>query len=181
MSDVRLFPKRRATDQNTDGNAVGRLLTMTDLMALLLCFFIMLYSTHDPADAKYMRLPNAAIAPAIVPTESETGETERDAKLVRQKAGLDLNYIAALFRQAQTRDDDLAKASLEAHDYALAVTVPSQDYATARAALARLAVTGRVVQVFADEQSVAALTRKPETKAVRYFPQNRNDIVILVH
>lgn len=179
MSDVKLFPKRRAADRNMDDNTLGRLVTMTDLMALLLCFFVMLYATHDPADAKLIRL-DTGIAPVVVPRQSESGESQADAKLVRQKAGLDLNYIAALFRQAQTRDGQLAPAKLEGHDYALSVTVPASNVPSAKAAIARLVSYRRVVQVFAPENALAALMAKaPEN--VRYFPQNRADIVILVH
>lgn len=180
MSDVKLFPKRRATDQNLDGNAIGRLLTMTDLMALLLCFFILMYSTHDPADTKLMRLPSG-IAPVVAPTQSDTGETQRDAKLTKTKAGLDLNYIAALFRQAQTRDSSLSAAKLETHDYALALIVPGNDMATAQSVIARLVSYGRIIQVFAGEDTVAQLAAKSPGAALRYFPQNRADIVVLVH
>ncbi len=177
---TQLFPRRRSEDK-TDHSAIGRLLTFTDLMALLLCFFIMLYATRDP-DARQMQAFAPNIAPVVIPVDSEMTKGPNPQTLAKPGIGLDLNYIAGLLRQAAARDDALAGITLTTHEHALAVTIPGRDLKILQRVLDRVSAYRRTIEVFVPEPLLAPLLARPGDSGIRYFPQDSRDRpVILIH
>jgi len=68
---IDLFPKRRQSDHRAPLNG-GYLTTFTDLMALLLTFFILIYATRDPAPIRLIVIDPPAIAAPVKPTPQPT-------------------------------------------------------------------------------------------------------------
>lgn len=176
-----LYPKRRAEDQ-TDHSAIGRLLTFTDLMALLLCFFIMLYATRDPDQQRMQQAFAPNIAPLVVPVSQEDAEIQNSKTLAKPGIGLDLNYIAGLLLQARERDDNLSGIVVRTHEHALEIVTPKGDLKTLQSVLNRVGTYRRTVGVFAPQPIMDALLAQKTDANFRYFPQDsRATPVILIH
>ncbi len=175
--DVNLFPKRRAND---DGQGATRswLISFTDLIALLLSFFVMLYSTRDPAPEEFKRFIVAPIAPIV--TTMPIQEQAPPKTLAKPKIGLDLNYIAALLRQAEGRDVALSGIMIAPYDYSLAVTLARADQLGPL--LEKMSLYRRTLAVFGNEAALAPFYGNDARNTVRFFPvTNRATPLILIY
>lgn len=159
------FPKRREGD--TSQSQFGlRMISFTDLMAVLLSFFILLYATRDPIPPQQLPASFNTI-PAIV--AQPTLKTE--SALAKPLAGLDLNYIAALLRQAQARDPLLGDLEVSTYPYSLIITMQNANAEKLSFALAKIALYRRTVQVFATPSVIDTLMEQNSDKTISYFPQ----------
>ncbi len=101
---------RSALDRPTEprGRAISRnvwLVSFTDLVCLLLAFFVLLYSVSDPKP----RLGGGDAAPAVVPLRPAGAPARAfDVPQRRPAAATDLDYFAALLRGRFDADPSLA-------------------------------------------------------------------------
>lgn len=170
------FPKRRGSDAPQSQFGL-RMISFTDLMAVLLSFFILLYATRDPIPPQ--KLPEGFNSiPAIVAQPA----LKTEASLAKPLAGLDLNYVAALLRQAQARDPLLDGLDIQTYPYALVISAKNPSVDNFSFALDKIALYRRTVQVFAAPAMIDGLMTKNSDKTIRYFPQDEDASPrILIH
>ena len=169
--------KRRHDD--TPQTAFGlRLISFTDLMAVLLSFFILLYATRDPAPATTPVAVSQKISPIVAGQEIKS-----ESALARPIAGLDLNYIAALLRQAQARDPLLNDMAIETQPYAIVIRLPNGNEAAIGYILNKITLYRRTIEVFAPAKMMDRLVAQNDGISTRYFPQDdvSTAIRILIH
>lgn len=175
--DVNLFPRRRATD-NGQGATRSWLVSFTDLIALLLSFFVMLYSTRDPAPEEFKRFIVEPIAPVVSTLPIQ--EQAPPKTLAKPKIGLDLNYIAALLRQAEGRDAALSGIMIAPYDYSLAVTLARPEQLGP--ILEKMALYRRTLAVFGAESTLSPFYGNDAGNTVRFFPRaNQPTPLILIY
>jgi len=116
---VFLLPKPAAGGANW-------LITLADLIALMLCFFVMMFamSSLDTGrwDAVSQGMRNAMPAPDE--KRAPTPEADTAAKPLPTPDGLDLGYLAALLSRRIAQEEALARASVSTREGAFVVTLP---------------------------------------------------------
>lgn len=114
-------PRPAAQAGQSDGTAW--LLTFTDLVALLLAFFVMLFAMSKVDTNKWQNLTDA-LAEGLNSLRQESAVTPYrglDVAVVKLTAGQDLDYLASLFRQ---RLPDVGPRQVRRYSDGLVVTLP---------------------------------------------------------
>lgn len=173
---IDLFPKRRQSDQRKPFSG-SYLTTFTDLMALLLTFFIMIYATRDPAPVRLIVIDPPAIAAPVKPTPPNVSDKP---SFKQTEAGLELNYLAGLLSQAATRDGALAKAQINTNPYALHIEFPITALDTANAVLSRVQGSNRSILVAGSQAFLDGLWGQYGSD-ITYVSRDDNKAHILVH
>ena len=111
----------------TGNSAAGRiwLITFTDLLCIVLTFFVLLYSMSTPSVQRLRELANslgAAIGDGA-PT-GDPGAVHNAARLTLPQ-GLDLDYLARILGQTLARDPTLAPLPLRHEADRLVLTIPT--------------------------------------------------------
>lgn len=114
---------RFASPQTPAGKAW--LVTFSDLICLLLTFFVMLYAMSEPDPARYKAL--AAGAPGARP--EQTGEERPEAafsaaSLDRGKA-IDIGYLGRVFESQMAKNPELADIRIDRVDGTLILSLPA--------------------------------------------------------
>lgn len=175
MSGIRDFKGRRSEDHSKQVQ-ISRLLNFTDLMAVLLSFFVLLYATREPAPMNKIVVKKADMAPIVAPSVMPV-----PTRLARPRDGLDVQYIAALLQQAQTRDRLMENLRIDNRDAALVLSLPPDAVAEARHVIDKIAGYRRAMDVFAPRTTIAALVDTVKRGDVRYFPQDAPTLRVVVH
>ncbi len=176
---IDLFPKRRSSDRRRPFSSTY-LTTFTDLIALLLVFFIMMYATREPAPLNFLVIDPPAIAAPVKPTPPNISV---QPSLSETPAGLELNYLAALLNQAATRETALQKAQITTYPYALHVDLPVSALDTANAVLDRVSGSNRSVIITAPQVFLDALWGgfAQTDSDILFIPTRDNIVHILIH
>lgn len=110
----------------TGAAAGGWLITLADLIALMLCFFVMMFamSSVDTGrwDAVAEGMRNAL--PARDDTKAPAPDADTAAKPLPTEEGLDLGYLGALLSERIAQDGSLSTAVVTGRDGSLVVTLP---------------------------------------------------------
>ncbi len=171
-----LFPQRR--DEDRPRSAFGlNIISLTDLIGVILTFFILLYSTRDPSPP----MQNQTGVNGVSPIVSQQNDPKVEGALTKILPGLDLNYVAALLRQAQIRDPRLSEIAIETKPYALVMNMDKESREDVAYALDKLSIYRRTIAVFAPQPVIAALIKDDALDgSIRYYPQSAG-VRILIH
>lgn len=101
------------------------LVTFTDLICLLLTFFVMLYAMSDPDPARYKAL--AAGVPGAKPEQvgDERPEAAFSAASLDRAKAIDLGYLGRVFESQMARNPELADVRINRIDGTLILSLPS--------------------------------------------------------
>lgn len=101
------------------------LVTFTDLICLLLTFFVMLYAMSDPDPARYKAL--AAGVPGAKPEQvgEERPEAAFSAASLDRGKAIDLGYLGRVFESQMARNPELADVRINRIDGTLILSLPS--------------------------------------------------------
>lgn len=172
-----LFPKRRDEDRPKSVFGIN-IISLTDLIGILLTFFILMYSLREPPQPPVEQDAAQGVAPVVAQQDYKA-----EGVLTKTIPGLDLNYIAALLRQAQLRDPRLADIAIETQPYALVMVMDNASAADIRYALDKISLYRRTVAVFGPESVLNGLMDDRRLNGnIRYYPRADNSAVrILIH
>jgi chemotaxis protein MotB len=111
----------------TGNSAAGRvwLITFTDLLCIVLSFFVLLYSMSTPSVQRLRELANslgAAMGDGV--PAGDPGAVHNAARLTLPQ-GLDLDYLARILSQTLARDPTLAPLQMRHEADRLVLTIPS--------------------------------------------------------
>jgi len=102
------------------------LLTFTDLTALMLTFFVLLYSMSTINDDDWQNLIEA-LSPRLSSVQEVTvamPSSDRDAEAVERIPGTDLDYLANLLKEQVKEDEILARAEIDRGDERIVLSLP---------------------------------------------------------
>lgn len=102
------------------------LLTFTDLAALMLTFFVLLFSMSTMKEADWQNLVDA-LSPRLDRLQQVTvavPQSEKAAETVRRAPGTDLDYLAAVLRQQMQADAVLGQVRIVRESHRLVISVP---------------------------------------------------------
>ena len=102
------------------------LLTFTDLTALLLTFFVLLYSMSTINDDDWQNLVEA-LSPKLRSVQEVTvalPTSDQDAKAVERIPGTDLAYLSKLLRELVVEDPILSRAEITRQDERIVFSLP---------------------------------------------------------
>jgi len=173
---IDLFPKRRQSDHRAPLNG-GYLTTFTDLMALLLTFFILIYATRDPAPIRLIVIDPPAIAAPVKPTPPNIADVP---SLNKGENSLELNYIAGLLSQAATREPALENAQITPFPFALHVELPTLSVEAADLVLSRTSGINRSILISAPQAIIDELWARYNDD-ITYIVSDNNRAQILIH
>lgn len=169
--------KGRRSEDHSKQVQIARLLNFTDLMAVLLSFFVLLYATREPAPMHKIALEKPDLAPIVAASSIPV-----PVKLSAARDGLDVQYIAALLQQAQTRDPRMEGIAIDNRETALVLTLDTANITGGRYVIERIAAYRRAMDVFAPPATIAGLVGSVTRGDARYFPQNdQTALRIVVH
>jgi len=107
-------------------NAQAWLLTFTDLAALMLTFFVLLFSMSTIKQADWQNLIQS-LSPRLDQVEQVTlalPQSEKAAEAVERQPGSDLDYLAAVLREQMQANAALQAVRIAREDHRLVVSVP---------------------------------------------------------
>lgn len=102
------------------------LLTFTDLTALMLTFFVLLYSMSTINSDDWQNLVEA-LSPNLSSVQEVTvaiPSSDQDAEAVERVPGTDLGYLASLLKELVVEDEILAKAVVTRGDERIVLSLP---------------------------------------------------------
>jgi chemotaxis protein MotB len=108
------------------GNSQAWLLTFTDLAALMLTFFVLLFSMSTIKDEQWQNLVDA-LAPRMKTLQEMTvalPSSDQALDEVERTPGTDLDYLAAVLKDAMAADGVLAQATIERQGERLMISLP---------------------------------------------------------
>ena len=110
----------------TGAAAGGWLITLADLIALMLCFFVMMFAMSSLDTERWNAVAQGMrdALPARDETNAPTPTADTAAKPLPTDAGLDLGYLGALLSERIAQDGALSMAIVSSRDGALVVTLP---------------------------------------------------------
>lgn len=107
-------------------NAQAWLLTFTDLTALMLTFFVLLFSMSTIKDADWQNLVDA-LSPRldrVQPVKVALPQSEKAAEPVERTPGSDLDYLAAVLREQMLAEPALQQVRVTREARRLVISVP---------------------------------------------------------
>jgi len=108
------------------GTGQAWLLTFTDLSALMLTFFVLLFSMSTIEDQQWQNLIDA-LSPRMVNLQQVTvalPSSDQALDEVERVPGTDLDYLAAVLKDAMAGDEVLAQAQVERRGESLVISLP---------------------------------------------------------
>lgn len=102
------------------------LITLADLIALLLCFFVMMFAMSSLDTGRWDAVSQGMRSAMPAPDEKRapTPDADAAAKPLPTPEGLDLGYLAALLSRRIAQEETLARASVATREGAFVVTLP---------------------------------------------------------
>lgn len=175
----KLFPQQRDEDRPRSVFGVN-IISLTDLIGVILTFFILLYSTREPPvpPPPAQNPGQEAIAPVVTQHHYKP-----EGVLKPVLPGLDLNYVAALLRQAQARDPRLENIDIAVQPYAVTITLKDVSTTSLLHVLDKISLYRRTVAVFAPQATLAGLMDDvpPGSENMRFYAQPNGTVRILIH
>lgn len=112
--------------QRREDNSQAWLLTFTDLSALMLTFFVLLFSMSTIKEAEWQNLVDALALqqPSVREVTVALPAVEKTADPVERVPGSDLDYLAAVLEQQMAGNDVLAGAELRREVGRLVISLP---------------------------------------------------------
>jgi chemotaxis protein MotB len=107
-------------------NAQAWLLTFTDLSALMLTFFVLLFSMSTIKDSDWQNLIDS-LSPRLDRLQQVTialPQSEKSAEEVERLPGTDLDYLAAVLKEQMGADESLAQVRVAHEGARLVISVP---------------------------------------------------------
>ncbi|MCG5244140.1 flagellar motor protein MotB [Azospirillum doebereinerae] len=110
------------------------LISFTDLISLMLAFFVLMYSMSEPESQRWTKLAQglAATVPAARSTASSPSDRPADpraafnAQAVEARAAIDLNYLGALLRGQISANAELAAVEVWREDDRVVIGLPGE-------------------------------------------------------
>lgn len=109
-----------------DDGGQAWLLTFTDLTALMLTFFVLLYSMSTINSDDWQNLVEA-LSPKLTSLQEVTvalPSSDEDAEAVERLPGTDLNYLANLLKEQVADDEILSKAVIVQDQERITISLP---------------------------------------------------------
>ena len=121
-----LSPLASVPSSNRAGTPSTWLVTFTDLVALMITFFVLLFSMSQVEERKWQNLTNALSKKADLVREVTVAlPTEQlDIDVVETEPGADLDYLASVLRRHMADDPLLAEGYVERRADRLIVSLP---------------------------------------------------------
>lgn len=118
---------RRSGDDERDKNGDSWLVTFTDLIALMLTFFVMLYAMQSVDNAKWQNLTNSLREnlSSVVGEKQAAPTLELDMPGKDAPPGADLDYITEVVRTQLDANDVLAQSLVRREGDRLFISMPS--------------------------------------------------------
>ncbi|AWK84831.1 OmpA/MotB family protein [Azospirillum thermophilum] len=124
----------KPTDRHAGARRTMWLISFTDLISLLLAFFVLMYSMGEPETQRWVglvqglaeRVPAArstAQTPTGLPAEPHAAF---NAQAVEPKAAMDLNYLGALLRAQTAANAELAVLEVRREDDRVVIGLPGE-------------------------------------------------------
>ena len=131
---------RRFYNREPEQTGMRWLITFTDIMGLMLTFFVMMYAMSEPEHEKFAEIAsslNGEFSPFYGDTRQGGPEDSVDMRRINFNRALDLGYLKALIGRVIEQDEALkTKAVLTAQGEGLAMSVPTVlDFDAGQAAL----------------------------------------------
>lgn len=107
-------------------NSQAWLLTFTDLSALMLTFFVLLFSMSTVDDADWQNLTDALAPrlPTLQPVSVALPKSDETADAVERVPGTELDYLQAVLKQQITENEALSGATVTRDGDLLVVSLP---------------------------------------------------------
>ncbi len=110
------------------------LISFTDLISLMLAFFVLMYSMSEPESQRWTRLAKglADTIPAARSTATTPSDRPADpraafnAQAVELRAAVDVNYLGALLRSQTTANAELAAVEVRREDDRVVIGLPGE-------------------------------------------------------
>ncbi len=110
------------------------LISFTDLISLMLAFFVLMYSMSEPESQRWIRLTKglAETIPAARSTATAPSDRPADpraafnAQAVEVRAAIDLNYLGALLRGQTAANAELAAVEVRREDDRVVIGLPGE-------------------------------------------------------
>jgi chemotaxis protein MotB len=102
------------------------LVSFTDLISLLLAFFVLMYSMREPLDPALLRTaPLSARSTATAPSDLlPEPKATFNAAAIEENSAIDLDYLGALLRSQTAGDAELAAVSVAREDDRVVIGLP---------------------------------------------------------
>lgn len=110
----------------SDDNAQAWLLIFTDLTALMLTFFVLLFSMSTITESNWQNLTDS-LSPKLdrlQPVSIALPQSEKSAEAVERAPGTDLDYLAAVLQEQMRANADLAQVRIAHDGDRLVISVP---------------------------------------------------------
>jgi chemotaxis protein MotB len=110
-------------------NKVIWLISFTDLISLLLGFFVMLYAMAEPRRGDWSQMVQGLSARSTAATASERSPTPTAAfngATIETSSRVDLGYLAALLRNQLRERSELASVTVRHEDDRVTIAVPAE-------------------------------------------------------
>ena len=135
MSATQQSSGQHRTAANSSASSSAWLITFTDLVALLLAFFVMLFAMSKVDLRKWQNLTDALASSldAVREIESAVPKETLDAAPVRSTPGQDLDYLGGVLKQRFAEDGTFADGAIRQFGDRLVVTLPADDRPSAAA------------------------------------------------
>lgn len=110
------------------------LISFTDLISLMLAFFVLMYSMSEPEAERWTRLAKgvsdsipAARSTAAVPSDRQADPSAAfNAQAVEQRAAIDLHYLAALLGSQLRSNAELSVVDVRREDDRVVIRLPGE-------------------------------------------------------
>ena len=135
MSATQQSSGRRRTAANPSASSSAWMITFTDLVALLLAFFVMLFAMSKVDLRKWQNLTDALAwnLDAVREIETAVPKETLDAAPVHSTPGQDLDYLGGVLKQLFAEDETFADGAIRQYGDRVVVTLPADDRPSAPA------------------------------------------------
>ena len=125
---IRLPSRSLRKSSEQPGNRVIWLISFTDLMSLMLAFFVLLYSMNEPELERWQGLARAlSAAPSTATTPSDEPAVPRSAFNIaysEPRRAMNLDYLGALLRSQVSANSELAEVRVVREEDRVIIMIP---------------------------------------------------------
>lgn len=134
MIRVPTVSRRSASEDRGGQRKTLWLISFTDLISLMLAFFVLMYSMSEPEAERWTRLAKgvAESIPAARSTAASPSDRPADpsaafnAQAVEQRAAIDLHYLAALLGSQLRSNSELSVVDVRREDDRVIIRLPGE-------------------------------------------------------
>ncbi|MBP2292073.1 OmpA/MotB family protein [Azospirillum rugosum] len=125
---IRLPKLPKAEDKSGGHNRTIWLISFTDLMSLLLAFFVLMYSMSEPEAQRWTGLSKSLSSARSTATSPSNAAPEPkaafNATTVETQSAMNLDYLGALLRTQTGTNEDLASVEVRREDDRVVIGLP---------------------------------------------------------